>query len=233
MAYLTREAHKKNIVIGFDCCHSVGAIPHYLSEWDVDFAFWCNYKYMNSGPGGAASMYVNRKHFNEAPALTGWFGYVKEKQFDLKQEFISTQNAGGWQVGTPHILSMAPLEGSLRILHEAGIDRIREKSLKMTAYLMNLIDHELKEYGFRIGNPREDNRRGGHVALEHDEAVRINEAIKDRGIVPDFRYPNIIRLAPVALYTSYHEIWRVVQVIKETVESRTYERYSKERGIVA
>lgn len=233
MEYLTKEAHKRDIIIGFDCCHSVGAIPHYLSKWGVDFAFWCNYKYCNNGPGGTASIYVNRKHFSKEPGLAGWYGYKKEKQFDLSNDFQSANNAGGWQIGTSNLLSMAPLEGSLKIFNDIGIEKIREKSLKITEYLMNLIDSELSKFGFEIGTPREDHRRGGHVALEHEEAIRINEAMKDSGIVPDFRYPNVIRLAPVALYISYHDVWKVVEIIKDIMNNEVYKNYSKERGVIA
>ncbi|SCY42687.1 kynureninase [Alkaliphilus peptidifermentans] len=233
MEYLTKEAHKRGIIIGFDCCHSVGAIPHKLSEWGVDFAFWCNYKYVNNGPGGAASMYINSCHFDKEPGLAGWYGYFKEKQFDLSNNFESANNVGGWQIGTSHILSMAPLEGSLKMFNEIGIERIREKSLNLTGYLMYLIDNELYKYGFKIGTPRENNKRGGHVALEHEEAIRINEALKDLGIVPDFRYPNIIRLAPVALYVSYKEVWKVVSVIKEVMDKEIYKNYSNKRGVIA
>ncbi|SKC46841.1 kynureninase [Maledivibacter halophilus] len=231
--YLTGQAHKRGIIIGFDCCHSVGAVPHYFSKWGVDFAFWCNYKYCNNGPGGTASIYVNKKHFHKEPVLAGWYGYIKEKQFDMSYEFQSAENAGAWQIGTSHMLSMAPLEGSLKMFNEIGIEKIREKSLKITDYLMYLIDNELSQYGFIIGNPREDHRRGGHVALEHEEAVRINEAMKDRGIVPDFRNPNVIRLAPVALYISYHDVWKVVSIIKDIMENEVYKNYSKKRGVVA
>ena len=103
----------------------------------------------------------------------------------------------------------------------------------MTEYLMFLIDEELSPYGFRIGTPREAKRRGGHVALEHDYAIRINEALKARSVVPDFRFPNVIRLAPIALYTSFHEVWIVVQILKEIMDNNEYEKYDKKRGLVA
>lgn len=231
--YLTEEAHKRGIIIGFDCCHSAGAIPHKLSEWDVDFAIWCNYKYLNVGPGGVATIYVNKRHFHKEPGLAGWHGYVQEKQFDLLNEFESASDAGGWQIGTAHLLSMAPLEGSLKIFNEAGIDNIREKSLKITAYMMDLIETELDGYGFFIGNPRDDKRRGGHVALEHDEAIRINAALKDMGVVPDFRRPNVIRLGPVALYVSYHDVWKLIQKIKQIMDNKIYEKYENKRGLIA
>lgn len=234
--YLTREAHKRGIVIGFDCCHSVGAVPHSFADWDVDFAFWCNYKYMNSGPGGTASLYVNRKHFDSVPGLCGWWGYNKDRQFNMDLGFEPADTAGAWQIGTVHLFSTAPLEGSLDIFLEAGIQNIREKSLMQTEYLMYLIDTLLsgEPYNYSIGTPREQKRRGGHVALQHDtEAIRINAALKRRGVIPDFRFPNVIRLAPIALYTSYHEIWQVVMHLKEIIELKEYERFPKTRGTVA
>jgi len=230
---LTEEAHKRGIMIGFDGCHSVGAIPHRFSEWDVDFAYWCNYKYLNGGPGSVGALYVNRKHFGRLPGLAGWFGSDKEKQFDMELSFSPAQTAGAYQIGTPHILSMAPLFGALSMFEEAGIDQIRQKSLQQTAYLMDLLDEELADHGFVIGNPREDARRGGHVSLEHPEAARICKALKDSGVIPDFRAPNVIRLAPVALYTSYHDVWRAVQILKRIMEEQTYERYENKRGVVA
>lgn len=233
MEKLTAAAHKKGIIIGFDCCHSAGSVPHKLHRWDVDFAFWCNYKHFNNGPGGTASIYINEKHLNKGPGMAGWFGYEKNKQFDLAQEFIPENTAGAWQVGTPHLLSMAPLEGSLNLFNEAGIENIREKSLKLTSYLMMLIENVLYLYDFKIGTPKEENRRGGHVALQHADAVKINEVLKEKGVLPDFRYPDVIRLAPVALYTSFEEVWKVVDIIKEIMISGEYKKFCSERGTIA
>jgi len=233
MATLTAEAHRRGILIGFDCAHSVGAVPHNLSQWQVDFCCWCTYKYCNSGPGGVAGLYVNRRHFDRRPGLAGWFGCRKDRQFDLRNVFEPALNAGAWQIGTPHVLSLAPLEGSLRIYQEVGIRAVREKSLRLTGYLMSLIDQELAPHGFTIGTPRHPARRGGHVALEHEDAVQINQALKAWGVLPDFRPPNIIRLAPVALYTSFHEVYQVVQTIKEIIETGAHRQYPRERGLVA
>ncbi|MEH7331667.1 kynureninase [Neobacillus drentensis] len=230
---LTEEAHKKGILIGFDACHSAGAIPHYFSEWDVDFAFWCNYKHLNGGPGSVGGLYVNRKHFGKMPGLAGWFSSNKEKQFDMEHTLTPAHSAGAFQIGTPHVLSIAPLIGSLEIFTEAGIENIREKSLKINQYLVDLIETELAEMGFFVGSPREDARRGGHVSLEHNEAARICKSLKENGIIPDFRAPNIIRLAPVALYTSYEEVWKVVQILKKIMTEKQYEKFKNEREVVA
>jgi len=233
MALLTAEAHRRGILIGFDCAHSVGAVPHLLSEWQVDFACWCNYKHCNGGPGAAAGIYINEKHFNKKPALCGWFGFRKERQFDMLEEFEGEKNAGGWQIGTPHILSLAPLEGSLKLFNKAGIEKIRKKSLLLTNYLIFLVDTVLSEYGFFVGSPRNETQRGGHVALEHKKAVQINAALKDHRIITDFRFPNIIRIAPLALYNSFNDVWRTVHELKKIMEAKKYKNYPDQRATVA
>jgi kynureninase len=167
------------------------------------------------------------------PGLAGWQGNHKETQFDLKQDYEHAEYAGGWQTGTQPILSMAPIEGSLRMFEEAGIERIREKSLNLTAYLMYLIDTKLAKYGFSYDNPTEDTKRGGHVALSHLDAIRITKAMKDNNIIPDFRFPNIIRLAPIALYNSYEDVYEMVERIIKIMENKEYENYEDSRGIVA
>lgn len=230
---LTAEARRRGIPIGFDAAHSIGAVPHAFSEWGVDFALWCGYKYLNGGPGSMAGLYVNRRHFGRMPGLAGWFGSDKERQFDMEHEFSPARSAGAYQIGTPHILSLAPLLGSLEMFAEAGPERVRRKSLLLTRYMMGLIDVELEGMGFRIGTPREDARRGGHVALEHERAAGICEALKQNGVVPDFRAPNVIRLAPVALYTSFEDVWRTVGVLKTIMDEKRYEKFGNRRGVVA
>lgn len=233
MERLTRAAHQRGILIGFDGCHSIGAIPHAFSDWGVDFAYWCNYKHLNGGPGAVAGLYVNSKHFGTKPGLAGWFGSRKDKQFDMEHVLTPAETAGAYQIGTPHVLSLAPLLGSLEMFTEAGITNIREKSLKINRYLMDLIEHELGDVGFKIGSPVEDFKRGGHVSLEHKEAARICKGLKEKGIIPDFRAPNIVRLAPVALYTSYTDVWNAVQMLKEIMDHKLYEKFSNEREVVA
>ncbi|HAF0292605.1 TPA: kynureninase [Salmonella enterica subsp. enterica serovar Typhimurium var. 5-] len=233
MKLLAEEANKRGILIGFDLAHSIGAIPHSLHEWGVDFAVWCNYKYLNSGPGGVGGMFVHERHLGTAPGLAGWFSSKKGKQFDMEHTLEHAETAGAYQIGTPHVLSIAPLLGSLEMFAEAGIAIIRETSLKMTDYMMKLIGEELAEFGFEMGNPREDETRGGHVCLEHDEAARICKALKENNIIPDFRSPNVIRLAPIALYTSYEEIWETVQILKNIMVNEEYKKFENTRNVVA
>ncbi len=233
---LVEEAHKRGIVIGIDCSHSAGTLPHSFDEWDVDFGMWCSNKYLNGGPGGVAFLYLNSKYFHRGPALAGWFGYVKEKQFDLLLEFEHAMNAGGWQISSSSILSAAILEGSLGMIMEAGIPAIREKSMRMTSYLIYLVKELLGEGSndFLIGSPYEEERRGGHVAIEHSrEGFRICEALRARGVVTDFRPPNVMRVAPVSLYNTYHEVWKVVQFLSEIVERREYEAFGKSRKAIS
>jgi kynureninase len=226
LEYLTEEAHKRNIPIGFDCSHSVGAVPHYFDKWNVDFAFWCSYKYMNSGPGGTAFLYLNKRHFNKEPALAGWFGYKKEKQFEMLLDFDPANSAGGWQISSSGILCAATLWGALAITLEAGIENIRKKSINLTSYLMFLVDEILSSnpYNFKIGTPRDPHKRTGHVALEHEHAEEIMKILMDKkGIVTDYRPPNVIRVAPVALYNTYQEIWQFVHILKAIIDRNEYQ----------
>lgn len=233
MERLTAEAHKRGILIAFDLCHSIGSIPHALSDWGVDFAFWCSYKHLNGGPGAVAGIYINEKHFGASPGLAGWFSSDKNKQFDMEHDLTPAATAGAMQMGTPHLLSTAPLLGSLEMFAEAGMERIRSKSLKLTAYMMQLVDRELSQYDFKIGNPLDAQARGGHVFLEHEEAARICKALKANGIIPDFRTPNGIRLAPVALYNTFEEVWEVVQTLKKIMEEEQYKKFENKRDVVA
>jgi len=233
MKYITEEAHKRDIIVGWDLCHSIGAVPHDFKDIKPDFAVWCTYKYLNGGPGSLAGLYINKNHFDRPSGLPGWHGNVTESQFELKHEFEKASYAGGWQSGTQSILSMAPLEGSLKMYAEAGIQNLREKSLNLTAYMRYLIDEKLTRYGFTIGSPSDDNIRGGHIALEHDDALRINEALKEANVVPDFRYPNVIRLAPAPLYVSYEDVYEMVERIVSIMEEKKYEVFKDEVNTVA
>ncbi|UCG27018.1 MAG: kynureninase [Bacteroidales bacterium] len=224
---ITREAHKKGIIIGFDCSHSVGSVQHSFSSDDIDFAFWCGYKYLNGGPGCPASLYINKRHFGKEPLMAGWFGYNKQKQFEMSLDFEHQKSAGGWQISTPAVISMAPLEGSLSLFLEAGMDKIREKSIMLTTYLIRLVDELLHKepYAFHIGTPRNPESRGGHVAVRREKnALQICEALKQRNIVPDFRPPDIIRIAPSSFYNRFEDIWILVKVLRDLIDNREYEK---------
>ncbi|MEK5036481.1 kynureninase [Sporosarcina sp. FSL K6-3457] len=232
MERLTAAARERGIPIGFDLCHSVGAVEHALHNWGTDFAFWCTYKHLNGGPGSVAGLFVHDKHCGTAPGLAGWFGSKKDSQFDMDHTMDSAVDAAAYQIGTPHILSLAPVIGALELFEEVGIQRVREKSLQLTAYMLELIREELSVYDFTIGNPLDDSR-GGHILLEHEEAARICKALKAEGVIPDFRTPNGIRLAPVALYNSFEDVWHTVQKLKVIMDDKRYEKFTNQRGVVA
>ena len=222
---ITKAAHDRDILAGFDLAHSVGVVPHELSAHDVDFAVWCSYKYLNGGPGAIAGLYVNERHFRTMPALAGWWGHDKETQFEMNLEYTPAETAGAWQIATVPVFSAAPLWGSVEIVREAGIETIREKSLDLTSYLITLVEERLADFGCTVGTPRDPASRGGHVAVEHPEGYRISQALRDRGIVVDFRQPNVVRICPAPLYIGYEDVWEVIDVMHEILDERLYEEY--------
>lgn len=234
--FLARAARENGVLIGFDLSHSIGVMPHALDRAGADFAFWCHYKYVNGGPGAVAGMYLNRRHFSADGAVTaglaGWWSARQERMFEMADELIPAHGASGLQIGTPLILGLAPLEGAFTLLEEAGLDRIRAKSLRLTDYLRELIEAMPREFGFTIATPREDARRGGHLALLHDEAAAIGRALKAAGVVPDFRPPNMIRLAPAPLYTSFDDCFRAVEILHEIMRSDAQKNWATERELV-
>ncbi|MEK4405502.1 kynureninase [Sporosarcina sp. FSL K6-6792] len=232
MEKLSKAANEKGIPIGFDLCHSIGAVEHALHDWGADFAFWCTYKHLNGGPGSVAGLFVHDKHFGTTPGLAGWFGSKKESQFDMDHTMDPALDVAAYQIGTPHVLSLAPVIGALELFEEVGIKKVREKSLQLTDYMLALIQQELSDHDFTIGNPV-DESRGGHILLEHVEAARICKALKEDGVIPDFRAPNGVRLAPVALYNSFEDVWHTVQKLKRIMDEKRYEKFENKRGVVA
>ena len=230
MEAIAREGRSRGVIVGFDCSHSVGAVAHRLDAWGVDFAFWCSYKYLNGGPGGPGALYLNRRHFGPGPGMAGWFGSRKDRQFAMSDHFEPAEGAGGLQVGTPHVLSMAPLIGALEVVAEAGIEAIRRKSLGLTGYLRAIVESELPEFG--LATPTEDHRRGGHLALVHPEASRICKALLAGGVIPDHRPPDIVRMAPVALYTRFEDCRIAIDRLMSIMDKRSYVDYPVDRGLI-
>jgi kynureninase len=226
---ITREARSRGVRIGWDLSHSIGVLPHALEAWGADFAVWCHYKYLSAGPGAVAGLYLHPRHFGLAPALPGWWGFRKDAQFAMRDRFEPAPGAGRFQVGTPPILAVAALGGALGIVEECGIEALRARSLDLTTRLIERIDARLSEAetGFRVGTPRAPERRGGHVALEHPTiAARMNSALKARGIVPDFRPPDTIRICPAPMITRDEDVDTLVETIRAIRDDRSYEVYS-------
>jgi kynureninase len=231
--YLTRAAHERDVLAGFDLAHSVGVVPHDLSGWGVDFAVWCSYKYLNAGPGAIAGLYVNEDHFGATPALAGWWGHEKATQFEMNPRFTPAADAGAYQIGTVPVFSAAPLDGALDLIEAVGIDAIREKSLALTSYLVALVDERLGDaFECAVGTPRDPDRRGGHVAVEHPDAERIARALTDSGVVVDFRPPNVVRLCPSPLYTGYADVWDAIERWRALLDAGAHERFDAGRSDV-
>ena len=209
---LARAADEHDVLLGLDLAHSIGVVPHNLSDLGVDFATWCHYKYLNAGPGAIAGLYVNRKHFGETPSLAGWWGHEKETQFEMNPTFTPAPDAGAFQIGTIPILAAAPLDGALDIYEETSVEVLREKSRDLTNYLIHLVDERLDE--FAVGTPRDPDRRGGHVALEYSDAESIADDLRERGVIVDYRPPNVIRVCPAPLYMGYEDVWNVVDILR-------------------
>ncbi len=233
VATLTRKARERGILIGWDLSHSIGAMPHALDRDDVDFAVWSHYKWLNGGPGSMGGLFLHRRHFDRAPGLTGWWGVRADRRFAMAPEHEPAKGAAALHIGTPHILSLAPLIGSLELVAEVGgIDALRAKSLALTDFMLEQIDHELAPLGFEVATPRGRLARGGHVAIAHRDAWRICQAMKAAGVVPDFRHPDLIRLAPAPLYTSFADCEEAVARIAEIVRARRYENFAEKTGLV-
>jgi len=230
---LTAEAHARGMMLCFDGCHSVGVMEHSFHDDGVDMGVFCTYKYLNGGPGASGGLFVHEKHLGRAPGLPGWFSSAKDKQFDMSNEFTPTAEAGAYQIGTPNIFSMAPLIGAFELVQNAGLKRIRAKSLALTAFMIELIDSELGGLEFSIGTPRPDEQRGGHIALRHAEAARMCKALKKRGVIPDFRPPDIIRLSPSPYYTSFAEVAETIAIVRNIAERKTYLEFPNTRDVVA
>jgi kynureninase len=225
---LTRAAHEHDAYAGFDLAHSIGLVPHELAAHDVDFAVWCTYKYLNAGPGSIGGLYVNRAYHGESPALPGWWGHEKETQFEMRLTYTPAESAGAWQIGTVPVLSAAPLDGVLDLVEAVGIERLHERSVALTEYLIRLVDERLPEC--EVGSPRDPERRGGHVAVEHSDGYRVSEALKDRGVVVDFRPPNVVRLCPSPYFVGFEDVYDAVAVFREILDESAHEDYPEAEG---
>ena len=228
-ARLTAEAHQAGALVLWDLSHSAGAVPIELDAWDVDLAVGCTYKYLNGGPGAPAYLYVNRRLQEQLRSpIWGWFGQCRPFDFDLQYE--PAEGVARFLAGTPPMLSLLAMEAALEPLLQAGMERIRRRSILLTEYLVYLFDQHLAPLGFALGSPRDPVRRGSHVSIRHPEGYRINRAlIEELGVLPDFRPPDNIRLGLSPLYTSFSEVYEAVQRLRRAVEEKRYLRYPEAR----
>jgi kynureninase len=222
---ITAAAHAKGALVLWDLSHSVGAVPIRLNDWNVDLAVGCSYKYLNGGPGAPAFLYVREDLQNQLDnPISGWMG--QKNLFDFTLDYEPEPGIRHFLTGTPPILSLCAIEPGLDLLLEAGIERIREKSLLQSEYLIGLWESVLQPLEFRLNSPRDKKVRGPHISLGHDEGLRIDRAlIEEMDVLPDFRRPDNIRLGIPPLYTSFADIHTAVMRMKQVVEEGIYKRY--------
>ncbi len=213
MPAITRAGHAQGCVVAFDCAHAAGNLALQLHDWNVDFAAWCSYKYLNGGPGCIAGAFVHERHGKrfDLPRFAGWWGHDENTRFKMGPEFHPMAGADGWQLSNPPIVSMACLRASMDIFDEAGIANLRERSIALTGYLEFLLDHA-GSTKFEIITPREPHRRGAQLSLRIKHGGRtICDRLCEGGVHCDWREPDILRVAPMPLYNSYIDIFRFVE----------------------
>ncbi|HEY2798265.1 MAG TPA: kynureninase [Thermoanaerobaculia bacterium] len=216
---ITRVAHAKGCVVGFDMAHAAGNLSLRLHDWNVDFAVWCTYKYLNSGPGSVGGCFVHERHGRRAdlPRLAGWWGHDKASRFRMESGFQPIPGAEGWQLSNPPILSLASIRASLDVFLEAGgIVPLREKSLRLTAYLEWLLEREFGD-AVEILTPADPSRRGCQLSLRVKSkrpGRSVLEKLEASRVTCDWREPDVIRVAPVPLYNRYEEVWRFVEILR-------------------
>jgi kynureninase len=215
---ITEAAHQVGAVAGFDLAHAIGNVPMQLHKDQVDFAVWCSYKYLNAGPGGVAGAFVHERHAKDfsLPRFAGWWGHQEKERFQMKKGFIPMKGADGWQVSNFPVLSGAAQLASLQIFEKAGIKNLRKKSLLLTGYLEFLL-HQIKtkEKKFTVITPNDSVQRGCQLSILMKEGgQKVFNKLTKAGVIADWREPNVIRVAPVPLYNSFEEVFRLVEIFK-------------------
>ena len=221
MQTITEAGHKAGAVVGFDLAHAVGNIELKMHDWDVDFAAWCSYKYLNGGPGAVGGAFVHERHARsfDLPRFAGWWGHDKETRFLMGPEFNPLAGAEGWQISNPPILQMAALRASLEIFAEAEMSKLREKSEKLTGNLETLID-EIADDRISVVTPRDPKQRGCQLSIRVKGGNRsLHERIVARGVFADWREPDVIRVAPVPLYNSFADVYRFAEILKDCLKN--------------
>jgi kynureninase len=217
---ITAAARKRGIVVGFDLAHAVGNVPLTLHDWNVDFAVWCSYKYLNAGPGAVAGAFVHERHATNTKLLrlAGWFGNDPNTRFrlHLEPEFVPVASADGWQISNPPIFAMAPLRASLAVFDDAGgMGGLRAKSTGLTGYLEFLLT-KIGSKKFTLITPRNPDERGCQLSiLAHEHPKELLKELETANVKCDFREPNVIRVAPTPLYNTFHEVWRFARILAQ------------------
>jgi kynureninase len=239
MPKITTYARSRGITVGWDLAHAAGNVPLALHDWDVDFAVWCNYKYLNAGPGAIAGAFVHERHgqvlFEDdnvlyRKRLEGWYGGDKKVRFEMKKQFIPTPGAQGYQVSNPSAVDLASLSASLEVFGMTTMEKLREKSLLLTAYAEWLLHDMLvelqdeagveKQPPFRIITPSNPLERGAQLSLLLRPGLleKVSEALKEGGVVCDQRKPDVVRIAPVPMYSTFTEVWQFMEIFRSALK---------------
>ena len=224
MKEITKAGHNVGAIVGFDLAHAAGNIKLKLHEWNVDFAAWCTYKYLNSSPGGVSGLFVNEKHAKNPDLIrfAGWWGHDKENRFLMEKGFRPIPTAESWQLSNAPVLGMAAHLSSLDIFDEVGMDALCEKRDKLTEYLEFLIDDissRNDNANFEIITPRDKTQRGAQLSiLAHGQGKALFETLSNEGVVADWREPNVIRVAPAPLYNNFEDVYRFVEILENAIQ---------------
>lgn len=224
MKAITETAHAVGAYAGFDLAHAAGNVELQMHDWNVDFACWCSYKYLNSGPGGVAGVYIHEKHAanTELPRFAGWWGYTKETRFKMEKGFEAIPTAEGWQLSNAPVLSMAAHKASLDVFDEAGIDQLHKKRKLLSGYLhyiLNDINSGQTEKLIEVITPANEEERGCQVSmLMLKDGKKIFDELAKQGVIADWREPNVIRVAPVPLYNSFEDVYRFGEIIESIIK---------------
>ncbi len=218
---ITELGHKYNCMVGFDLAHGAGNIQPNLHETGADFAVWCTYKYLNSGPGSLGGCFVHERHANNENLnrFAGWWGHNKKTRFNMRHEFDALPGAEGWQLSNPPILSMAAIRASLDTFAEAGFENLRKKSEKLTGYLEFLLD-EMKNDAINVITPRNPEERGCQLSIQVKNADKnLHTKLTEAGVISDWREPDVIRVAPAPLYNSFEDVYRFSEKLKDVLKN--------------
>jgi kynureninase len=229
MAAVTELAHQRGALVLWDLSHAVGSVPVQLNAAQADFAVGCTYKYLNGGPGAPAFLFVRRDWQEKVRnPIWGWFG--QRNQFEMGLDYAPAAGLNRFLVGTPPQLALAAIEPGVELLLEAGMERLRAKSIRQTEYFIQLWESELQPLGVSLNSPREAARRGSHISLGHTDGLRVDRAlIEDMHVIPDFRFPDNIRFGIAPIYTRFEDIYETVRRLKHVLTTRLYEKYPAER----
>lgn len=224
MQAITEAAHKAGAHCGFDLAHAAGNIELHLHDWQVDFACWCSYKYLNSGPGGISGIYIHEKWATntEMPRLAGWWGNDKSNRFQMTPDFRPYPTAEGWMLSTTPMLLMAAHKASLQIFEEAGFENLVKKGQQLSSFLIFIlqeINQSLSESAINIITPVSEEEKGCQVSmLMLRDGRKVFDALLSKGILPDWREPDVIRVASVPLYNTFEEVWRFGEIMREVLQ---------------